>query len=121
MKSYLKFLSRNKLYTAIEAVGLAVSLAFVILIGSYVVQQYQVAHESPEWKRTFVLGTNEFLGLTYWDKEELEMNIPEVEAATHAAVLWQPVIQKGEEPVQASGIEADADFFKVFPEYHLLE
>ena len=28
MKSYLKFLSRNKLYTAIEAVGLAVSLAF---------------------------------------------------------------------------------------------
>ena len=27
MNSYLKFLSRNKLYTAIEAVGLAVSLA----------------------------------------------------------------------------------------------
>ena len=52
MNSYLKFLSRNKLYTAIEAVGLAVSLAFVILIGSYVVQQYEVAHESPEWKRT---------------------------------------------------------------------
>ena len=49
MKSYLKFLSRNKLYTAIEAVGLAVSLAFVILIGSYVVQQYEVAHESPDW------------------------------------------------------------------------
>ena len=38
MKSYLKFLSRNKLYTAIEAVALAVSLAFVILIGSSVVQ-----------------------------------------------------------------------------------
>ena len=121
MKSYLKFLSRNKLYTVIEAVGLAVSLAFVILIGSYVVQQYEVAHESPQWKRTFVLGSDQFLGLTYWDKEELEMNIPEVEAATHAAMLWQPVIQKGEEPVQASGIEADADFFKVFPEYHLLE
>ena len=28
MKSYLKFLSRNKLYTAIEAVGLIVSLRF---------------------------------------------------------------------------------------------
>ena len=121
MKSYLKFLSRNKLYTAIEAVGLAVSLAFVILIGSYVVQQYEVAHESPQWKRTFVLGSNEFLGLTYWDKEELEMNIPEVEAATHVAILWQPVIQCGEQPIQAPGIEADADFFKVFPQYRLLE
>ena len=48
MKSYLKFLSRNKLYTAIEFIGLAVSLAFVILIGSYVVQQYKVAWENPD-------------------------------------------------------------------------
>ena len=38
MKSYLKFLSRNKLYTAIEAVGLVISIAFVILIGNYVWQ-----------------------------------------------------------------------------------
>ena len=121
MSSYLKFLSRNKLYTAIEAVGLAVSLAFVILIGSYVVQQYQVAHESAQWKRTFVLGSEDFLGLTYWDKEELEMNIPEVEAATHMALLWSSVIQIGEQPCQVTGIEADADFFKVFPQYRLLE
>ena len=121
MKSYLKFLSRNKLYTAIEAVGLAVSLAFVILIGSYVVQQYEVAHESPQWKRTFVLGTSEYLGLTYWDKEELEMNIPEVQAATHVAMLWQPLIRQGDQLLQCSGVEADADFFKVFPEYHLVE
>ena len=121
MKSYLKFLSRNKLYTAIEAVGLAVSLAFVILIGSYVVQQYEVAHESPQWKRTFVLGTNEFLGLTYWDKEELEMNIPEVDAATHAAMLWQPLIRQGNELLSCAGMETDADFFKVFPQYHLVE
>jgi putative ABC transport system permease protein len=34
MKTFLKFLSRNKLYTAIEAVGLAVSLAFVLIIGT---------------------------------------------------------------------------------------
>ena len=121
MKSYLKFLSRNKLYTAIEAVGLAVSLAFVILIGSYVVQQYEVAHESPQWKRTFVLGTDEFLGLTYWDKEELEMNIPEVQAATRAAMLWQPLIRQDDQLLQCSGMEADADFFKVFPEYRLVE
>ena len=121
MKSYLKFLSRNKLYTAIEAVGLAVSLAFVILIGSYVVQQYQVAHESPDWKRTFVLGHDDFLGLTYWDKEEVEMNIPEVEAVTHLALLWQPLIRLDEQPVLCSGLEADADFFKVFPEYRIVE
>ena len=121
MKSYLKFLSRNKLYTAIEAVGLAVSLAFVILIGSYVVQQNEVAHESPEWKRTFVLGSDEFFGLTYWDKEELEMNVPEVEAVSHMTMRWQPIIRIGEQTIPCSGMEADADFFKVFPEYHIVE
>ena len=121
MKSYLKFLSRNKLYTAIEAVGLAVSLAFVILIGSYVVQQHEVAHESPEWKRTFVLGNDDFLGLTYWDKEEVELNIPEVEAVTHMALLWQPTILIGEDLVRGTGMETDAEFFEVFPQYHIIE
>lgn len=36
MKSYLRFLSRNKLYTAIEVVGLSVALAFVLLLGNVV-------------------------------------------------------------------------------------
>ena len=121
MKSYLKFLSRNKLYTAIEAAGLAVSLAFVILIGNYVVQQYQVAHESPDWKRTFVLGTDETLGLCYWDKEELEMNIPEVETVTHVAMLWHPVIALADDSFGVSGLDADAEFFEVFPQYKLIE
>ena len=56
MKSYLKFLSRNKLYTAIEAVGFVVSLAFVIIIGSYVWQQYEVTRENPDWERVYVPG-----------------------------------------------------------------
>ena len=117
MKSFLKFLSRNKLYTIIEAVGLAVSLAFVILIGTYVVQQYQVAHESPDWKRTFTLGSDQYLGLTYWDKEDLEMNIPEVQSVTHACIMWKPTIESGDDIFKGTGMEADADFFKVFPEY----
>jgi len=124
MKSYLKFLSRNKLYTAIEAVGLAVSLAFVILIGSYVVQQYQVAHGTPDWKRTFVLGTNEFIGLTYWDKEELEMNIPEVEAASRFILTSSSVLSFGGEMLSGetgTGMAVDPDFFRLFPESRLLE
>ena len=43
MKSYLKFLSRNKLYTVIEAVGLVVSLAFVIVIGASLRDQLRIA------------------------------------------------------------------------------
>ncbi len=42
MKSYLRFLSRNRLYTAIEVVGLSVALAFVILLSSYIVDDISV-------------------------------------------------------------------------------
>lgn len=33
--TYLRFLSRNKLYTFIEVFGLSVALGFVILLASY--------------------------------------------------------------------------------------
>ena len=50
MKSYLKFLSRNKLYTVIEAVGLVVSLAFVIVIGASLRDQLRIAEDVPGGK-----------------------------------------------------------------------
>lgn len=40
MKSYFRFLLRNKLYTAIEVVGMAVAIAFVVFIGSFVIGEY---------------------------------------------------------------------------------
>ena len=41
-KTYLKFLDRNRTYTAIELFGLSISLLFVILIGIYVWQELSV-------------------------------------------------------------------------------
>ena len=53
MKSYLKFLSRNKLYTAIEAAGLIVSLAFVLLTGHFVWQQRQMTRNVPDYEDVY--------------------------------------------------------------------
>ena len=64
MSSYIKFLSRNKLYTVIEVVGLAVSLAFVIIIGSYAWQQYSITRESPDRKNIYTFGMTDYTGLT---------------------------------------------------------
>ncbi|MBQ9469869.1 MAG: ABC transporter permease [Bacteroidales bacterium] len=121
MKSYIKFLSRNKLYTAVEAVGLAVGLAFVILIGNYVLQQHRVAHKSPHWERTFVLGSDDYLGVSYWEKDDLATNIPEVISATHMANLWRPVVEVGNTKFNVEGIEGDANLFEVFPQYRIVE
>jgi putative ABC transport system permease protein len=117
MKSYLKFLSRNKLYTAIEAVGLAVSLAFVILIGSYVVQQYQMAHENPAWDRIYTPGTDSYAGLSIWDKEEIEMAIPDVETVTRMSLLQCSAFEYGGQiwPGNSTwGYEVDPEFFDIY-------
>jgi putative ABC transport system permease protein len=37
------------------------------------------------------------------------------------ALLWQPTIQIGEDLVRGTGMEADAEFFQVFPEYQIIE
>ena len=56
MKSYFKFLSRNKLYVLIEAVGLVVSLAFVIVILCYTWQQFAVTREANDYQRLYSLN-----------------------------------------------------------------
>ena len=124
MKSYLKFLSRNKLFTAIEAVGLAVSLAFVILIGSFIVQQHQVARENPDWKRIYGLCTDNNFGIGYLDKEELDLHVPEVELATRFQVQQTSVIEF--EGQKVGGIEnirmgIDPEFFEMFSYFRWLE
>ena len=117
MKSYLKFLSRNKLYTAIEFIGLAVSLAFVILIGSYVVQQYRMAHENPAWNRIYVPGTDNFAGLSFWDKEEIEMSLPEVETVTRMCLMQSSAVEYAGQMwpgISTWGFEVDPEFFDLY-------
>lgn len=121
MKSYLKFLSRNILYTVIEAIGLTVSLAFVILIGSYVWQQYRVTRENPDHARIYGLGTPDFLAMSWWDKESLEASVPEIEAITRISHEENGVATFDGRSYIVSTMEVDKGFFDIFPYYPLLE
>ena len=56
IKSYITFLSRNKVYTAINVFGLSVSLMFVMLIGVYVWQEYRVDKQHSKAERIYTLG-----------------------------------------------------------------
>ena len=53
LKSYFTFLSRNKAYTAVNVFGLAVSLAFVILIGLYTWQETSVDRQHSKADRIY--------------------------------------------------------------------
>lgn len=122
MKSYLKFLSRNKLYTAIEAVGLVISIAFVILIGNYVWQQYSISHENPIGDRVYAVGNDQYVALSWWDKAEFDAKIPEAEAVCRVSSREEVmVITIGESKVQVIMTQVDPEFFEIFPNYQLLE
>ena len=119
MKSYLIFLSRNKLYTAIEAVGLAVSLAFVIIIGSYVWQQYAVTRENPDRERVYVPGTPGFPALTYGFPDAIG-NIPEIESVSRMCnVVVHPVIRG--ENTEAESVGVEPEFFEICPQFRFVE
>ena len=119
MNSYLKFLSRNKLYTAIEAVGLAVSLAFVIIIGSYVWQQYAVTRENPDRERVYVPGMPEFPALTYGFPDVIT-DIPEIEAVSRLCdVKVSPVIRG--ERTEAESAAVEPAFFEICPQFRFVE
>ncbi len=119
MKSYIKFLSRNKLYTVIEAVGLAVSLAFVIIIGNYAYQQLSVPRENPDYENIYEFGLPDYFGLTYGFTEILKDRVPEVEDAAQYGSQEEVLSVHGEKvSVRASYV--DEGFFRIFSYYRLL-
>ena len=123
MSSYIKFLSRNKLYTVIEAIGLIVSIAFVILIGNYVYQQYSVAYGNPYRNRVYAVGNQDYMSLSWWDKAVFEDKLPEAETVARISGSdYDGYITFGDDqPVGAVITEADPEIFELFPSLTLLE
>ncbi len=85
MKSYINFLGRNKLYTAIEAVGLVLSLGFAILTGTYVYIHSSIAYENPDHERIYMLNRDKLFLLGSQDKAVIEASVPEVEVAARVS------------------------------------
>ena len=121
MKSYLKFLSRNKLYTAIEAVGLAVSLAFVIIIGSYAWQQWAVTRENPDRKSIYTFNLPDWPGLTFGFAEKLADAVPEVVQTARYCPDILTYVHVDDSDIEARVIAVDLSFFRLFPYYRFLE
>ncbi len=114
MKSYIKFLSRNRLYTIIEAFGLTVSLCFTILIGSYAWQQYSIAYGNPDYGRIYSLSAEDIVALSFDDKDALENEVPEVEMATR--YRWEEsTAQVADNHYNVHTTSVDREFFEMFP------
>jgi len=110
MKSYLRFLSRNKLYTAIEVVGLSVALAFVLIIGSYVWQEYSISRENPDYERIYIPTQP----MPYGIFEPMKEQIPEIEEFTLVNSFDDVVMESDDERFVTRGLGVRGDFFDIF-------
>lgn len=116
IKSFLKFLSRNKGYTAIDVFGLSVSLMFVILIAVYVERELNIDKQQANYDRIVVVGNEMFLEsavpVPYW----LEERYPEIEKVC-PVILDQGrgrQIFHGDKKLTADLGYADSTFFDLF-------
>lgn len=122
MKSFLKFLSRNKAYTAIDVFGLSISLMFVILIAVYTVQELSVDKFHVNRDRICVIGNEDGPATAVPIPYRLQERYPEIEKVCPVIPnnLDNHQVFYGDKKLKASLMCADSTFFDFFS-FKLLE
>lgn len=115
MKSYFNFLSRNKLYTAIETFGLSVALGFVIILGSYASMSYSVGKGNSQTDDVYCAGMGDDIGMTWGTPKEFYPSVPEIKEWTRFSTLGNfSKVTVGDDNYNAKVNAADPNFFKMF-------
>ncbi len=119
LKSYLTFLSRNKVYTAINVFGLSISLMFVLIIGVYIRQEKSIDRQHGKANRIYSLGVDFFedggkaMGLHHAVLKHFRQKYPEVENTCGFLTGSMRLDNRGEF-YNAVLLETDSTFFSMF-------
>ncbi|MBQ3812537.1 MAG: ABC transporter permease [Bacteroidales bacterium] len=121
MKSFWNFLKKNKLYGAINLVGLTVSMAFVLLLAAYIQRQLSTDSFQKNADRIYVIANENNIDMGYWLDKHLENNFPEIEKGCCVAnIASASAFTIGGELIYGSTMAADSTFFEMFS-YDLAE
>jgi putative ABC transport system permease protein len=107
----------------INLIGLAVSLALVIVLSVYSYSELTTDNYHKNGDRVYLLAEMGIkMHLPGILKDQIDLNVPEVESTVRMASVWEtPVFQAGDrEPISSDMVFADEDFFKLFT-YHPVE
>lgn len=119
LKSYFTFLSRNKVYTAINVFGLSLSLLFVLIIGVYTRQEQAIDRQHSKANRIYSLGIDfkedggQGLGIHHAVLKYFRKHYPEVEQ-TCGFLVGGMRLKKADEYYNATVLETDPSFFTMF-------
>ena len=114
--SYRNFV-RKPATNLINLLGLAVSLALVIFLSVYSYSELTTDNYHENGDRVYLYaGLNGHSYLPAILKDQIDMNVPEVESAVRLAGEWEGTVFQVDEkdPVTSDILYADVDFFKLF-------
>ena len=112
MKSYLRFLSRNKLYTAIEVVGLSLALAFVIPMICFYTNIARISKRHENYKNIYSLCVDYVQVSSPGFGDFLKERVPEIDKVT------SPILNNAWYDIENTNRKihyVDKDFFYFFP------
>ena len=118
MKSYLKFLSRHRLFTIINIVGLCLSMAFLLLLGDLIYRQTTVENYQTRGERTFAIGNENFMMSHFRVGQKLQDRFSEIEDWCSISGMGATFTIKGQE-VETRMLLTAPNFFEFF-DYKLL-
>ena len=118
MKSYFKFLSRHRLFTIINIVGLCLSMAFLLLLGDLIYRQTSVENYQTRGDRTFAIGNEEFTMSHFRVGQKLQDRFPEIEAWCSISGYHMSTKIRGQH-VDTKMLVVAPNFFEFF-DYQLL-
>jgi len=125
MKSYFKFLSRNKLYTFINIAGLVVSLMFIILMGDYTWRQYSIDSWHKHADRIYLTGNQKMFFMWPQAAKDIQAMCPEIESSCcvmsqNGKIKCSQQVVKNREDENGIIMLADSSFFRFF-DFPLIE
>ncbi len=113
--SYQNFVHRP-ITNLINLIGLAVSLALVIILSLYSFGELTTDHFHKNADRVYLYGDNNKIYTPGILKDQIDLSIPGVESSVRIASTWEPpVFQVAEhDPLKSDLIFADEGFFRLF-------
>lgn len=119
LKSYFTFLSRNKVYTAINVFGLSISFAFVILIGLYYQHETGINKSIANVDRLYLLGcdfsSDKMSGTSREIIRVLQKQLPQIEKGCAFHInREQHVTTADEDNVKVTMMYTDSTFYSMF-------
>lgn len=114
MSSFINFLKRNKLYSAVNLLGLSLSMAFVLLLAVYVTSQLSTDSFQKNADRIYVIAQKETVTSAYWMSRHMKANFPEIERSASYSTNGLQEYKIDGNIVNARTSYADSSFFDMF-------